>query len=176
MTVEPRPYTCDAQADVYLLLNVPHLVQQMVHAVLWSSGRKWVGFFGLFCVLFIGYLAFFLSCLINPHPCRLSPAASAPASSSPAALLPTRPLLAKRWRFTVCWSWISTPLKVRQWDVHFYLISPRQHFWWWNTALSWENNQVIAKKTLLQQHPSITPVLKCRLYSTRGVSLSFVLM
>lgn len=40
MTVEPRPYTCDAQEDVYLLLNVPHLVQQMVHAVLWSSGRK----------------------------------------------------------------------------------------------------------------------------------------
>lgn len=120
---EPEPLTRDDQKDVYLILNASHLVLQMVPSALSSSHRNRDLNCFIPVIRFLLCLPLLLSRLINPHRCRLSPAAWAPASSSPAALLPTRPRSAKRWRFTVCWSWISTPLKVRQPNVHFCLIS-----------------------------------------------------
>lgn len=59
-----------------------------------------------------------LYCLINESSSRPFPAAWAPANFSPVALPHTNHLSAKRWRFTVCWLWINTPLKVR-WSIWF---------------------------------------------------------
>lgn len=59
-----------------------------------------------------------LYCLINESSSRPFLAAWAPANFSPVALHHTNHLLAKRWRFTVCWLWINTPLKVR-WSIWF---------------------------------------------------------
>lgn len=133
---ELDPLTRDGQKDVYLILNAAHLVLQIAQTVLlsWSRNRD------LNCFLFFRFLFVSTSAPVLSHKIyicfsRLSPAAWAPASSSPAALLPTRPPSVKRWRFTVCSSWISTPLKVRQPDVGFHLISYGAgafigSFWW----------------------------------------------
>lgn len=59
-----------------------------------------------------------LYCLINESSSRPFPAAWAPANFSPVALHHTNHLSAKRWRFTACWLWINTPLKVK-WSIWF---------------------------------------------------------
>lgn len=139
---------------------------------------KWVGVlfslsFFIFCFfLFIfftpalsGSLTFLSSRPTHPHPARLSPAASAPASSSPAALLPTRPLSVRRWRFIVCWWWISTPLKVRP---------PRMgHFLFALAAADAQRGEIL--------HTALRHSCHCcheepRLYPSNGIFLSFVLM
>lgn len=85
-----------------------------------SHSSCWNGDLNCFINLCLALSALlFLFHHINLHPSRLSLAVWAPASSSPAALLPTRLPSGKRWRFTICWLWINTPLKVRQQNIHF---------------------------------------------------------
>lgn len=124
-----EPLVYDDQDDVYLILNAAHLLEQMVPTVLFAPPTQ------THCVLYpLFFFLFFLSFVMH-HIClcphlslrpisyiyRRSPAAWALASFSPAALLHMRPPLVRRWRFTVCSSWISTPLKVRQLRLHFHL-------------------------------------------------------
>lgn len=83
----------------------------------WCSLGRWGHAEVQFEMLLLSFIRpphFLVSCLINECSTRLFPAAWAPANCSPAALHHMNPPLAKRWRFTVCWLWTSTPLKVRE--------------------------------------------------------------
>lgn len=107
-----RPHVISIK-DVCLDLNSTQLLPQMLLAALLSMHRRNGGLEQPFTIYLFSYCLSFCPALKTPYATRLSPPASALASSSPAAPPPTRPLLVKKWRFTVCLSWISTPLKVR---------------------------------------------------------------
>lgn len=96
-----------------IILNGAHLVPQMVLAVLLRSHRSNLKCYYYHLLVFSSIPHVLLYCLIHDCSSRPFPAAWAPANSSPVALHHTNPPSEKRWRFIVCWLWISTPLKVR---------------------------------------------------------------